>query len=507
MLAHALSLARQGESAEARAILAKGRGAFPTDKRFLVELAGLEYLQHNLTGAAGLLRAALRIDPADSYAREFLASVELMRGNLEASLVHWNRLNRPVLDSVQVVPEPRLSLTLRQRVVAVSAGQILTVERLRATAANLDRLGIFSAYRFDLAPSADGRFSLTLRLADTFPSPRSWKARLLPFVAALPYRTLLLERDNLAGKGLQLATLWRWDSNKYRASIALAGSWRESVRYRYRLLLDARDERWDLSRTYHSAGPPLYDVRLRRIEAGAEFAIALGARLQWTPGVRVSRASFARGDESQLFADYWSIRARNQLDYELWRSPERRILVETRAWFETGRYFQQTRARFASGAAEANAVWGPFSSDAKGLVRSTMGAGRILGRAPVDQLFTLGMERDNDLWLRGHVGTADGRKGNAPLGRGYALARIGFERSWLRLPFVDLSAGPFFDTGRIGDPSGNLGSRGWMYDTGVQIILSAGRLHWTAVYGRDLRDGRGVFYTAVQRVTRARPAR
>ena len=31
--------------------------------------------------------------------------------------------------------------------------------------------------------------------------------------------------------------------------------------------------------------------------------------------------------------------------------------------------------------------------------------------ATFDELFELGMERDNDLWLRGHVGTRDGRKG------------------------------------------------------------------------------------------------
>ena len=41
---------------------------------------------------------------------------------------------------------------------------------------------------------------------------------------------------------------------------------------------------------------------------------------------------------------------------------------------------------------------------------------------------------------------------------------------------------------------------GWLPDTGVQAkIRVMGGLTWSVVYGRDLRGGRGVFYTAVTR--------
>ncbi len=48
-------------------------------------------------------------------------------------------------------------------------------------------------------------------------------------------------------------------------------------------------------------------------------------------------------------------------------------------------------------------------------------AGKTFGDLPFDELFMLGLERDNDLWLRGHIGTRDGRKGSAPLGKDYFL--------------------------------------------------------------------------------------
>src|SRR5204863_3509331 len=111
-----------------------------------------------------------------------------------------------------------------------------------------------------------------------------------------------------------------------------------------------------------------------------------------------------------------------------------------------------------------------------------------------DELFMLGMERDNDLWMRGHVGTRDGRKGNAPMGSAYTLVQSEFDRTVWKLAVVRLQLGPFLDVGRIA------GSHGWMTDTGVQAkIKTVGPMTWTVVYGRNLRDGGGVFYTSVSR--------
>jgi hypothetical protein len=44
-------------------------------------------------------------------------------------------------------------------------------------------------------------------------------------------------------------------------------------------------------------------------------------------------------------------------------------------------------------------------------------AGKIFGAAPFDDLFVLGMDRDDtDLWMRGLIATRDGRKGSSPVG-------------------------------------------------------------------------------------------
>jgi hypothetical protein len=49
-------------------------------------------------------------------------------------------------------------------------------------------------------------------------------------------------------------------------------------------------------------------------------------------------------------------------------------------------------------------------------------AGKTFGQLPFDELLMLGLERDNDLPMRAHIGTRDGLKGSAPMGRDYFLS-------------------------------------------------------------------------------------
>src|SRR5438034_7617345 len=90
-----LALARLQRWEEARQAFESGRQKSPADKRFPLELAGVFFQMHNLPDAKAHLAAALKLDSQDAYAHEFLASIHLLEGNLEAAIQHWNRVGRP----------------------------------------------------------------------------------------------------------------------------------------------------------------------------------------------------------------------------------------------------------------------------------------------------------------------------------------------------------------------------------------------------------------------------
>jgi len=125
--------------------------------------------------------------------------------------------------------------------------------------------------------------------------------------------------------------------------------------------------------------------------------------------------------------------------------------------------------------------------------------GGIAGDVPFDELYMLGMERDNDLWMRAHVGTRDGRKGSAPLGRRFFLANSEIDKNLYSNGLITLKLGPFLDSGKITDPSGALGAEKWLWDTGVQAKIRVLGVAVVFVYGKDLRTGNNAFYFATQR--------
>ena len=86
-------------------------------------------------------------------------------------------------------------------------------------------------------------------------------------------------------------------------------------------------------------------------------------------------------------------------------------------WSSPGESFEKVQAG-------VDIHWLPQARGDNFETRVRVRSGTTFGDIPFDELWMLGLERDNDLWLRGHIGTRDGRKGSAPLGKDYFL-RIG----------------------------------------------------------------------------------
>src|SRR6185437_884558 len=86
--------------------------------------------------------------------------------------------------------------------------------------------------------------------------------------------------------------------------------------------------------------------------------------------------------------------------------------------------------------------------------------GKTFGEVPFDELFMLGLERDNDpaLWMRAHIGTRDGQKGSAPLVKDFYLGSWETDKNLNSNGLLTIRLGPFIDTGKITDPGGALGS-------------------------------------------------
>src|SRR5467141_910533 len=287
-----LALARQEKWSEAKQSFESGFGKAPGDPRFLVELAGIAYKQKDFRAAKDRLHAALRLNPQDAYAREFLATIYFLEGNLEAALKYWNPEDKPRLRSVAFEPSLHLRESLSKRALAFNAPQVLTGDALLATESRFDLLGIFSSRRMELTPTDSGNYGATLHLAERNGWGDSKLEGIVSLLSELPYATVYPEFFNLGRDAVNVTSLARWDSEKRRVSLAVSLPLYGDPSLRLRLYADARNENWNLQQTFLGAGTPMTDLNMRRAAIGAELRSAVNGRWSWSAGAEIANRNF-----------------------------------------------------------------------------------------------------------------------------------------------------------------------------------------------------------------------
>jgi tetratricopeptide repeat protein len=501
---YGVSLAKLGRWDEARNALQSGRRLRPMDERFPVELAGVAFQQKHYAQAASWLRVALRIDPEDSYANEFLATTYFVQNNLEAALKYWNRVGKPEIENIQTEPEPQIKPALLDRAFTFSPAGIFRSEDLLTTEARLNGLGIFPNHALSLMAREDGKFNVVLRARERNGwGDGKWTGLASLFRGAF-YETVYPEYFNSGRSATNIQSLVRWDAQKRRAWVSLSRPLRENPKWQVQVAADLRNENWDVRDSALEDAPLLAALNMRRAVASARIRCFPSGRWNWSTGVEFSYRDYRNvtGESAlspSLLAQGYQLKHLAELRYQLARVPERRFVASSTISSQAGRIWSQPAYSFAKLQGSLDAHWFPQSTGEDYAMQARVSAGKTFGSSPFDELFLLGVDRDNDLWLRGHSNTRDGRKGNAPLGSEYFISNWETDKKIYSNGLLSVALGPFVDIGRIEGPSPDLGSHKWLYDTGLQGKVRVLGVRVAFSYGIDLRTGKNVFHVTTER--------
>jgi len=495
-----LALARLKRWDEAKAAFETGRLKAPGDKRFAEELAGIAYQQKDFRRAQSYLKQALRLDPRDSYARDFLATLYFLDGNLDATLLNWNRAGKPKVSEVKFEPQLQTNPILLDRAFSFSPLSVLRLEELRTTRARLDNLGIFPDYKFELRPESNEAYSVALHATERNAWGDSKLEAVLSVFRGVPYQTVYPEYYNLRHSAINATSLIRWDAQKRRAVLSLSSPLAQDPKWRLRVYVDGRNENWDIRQTLQAATSPISGLKLEKVEAGAEVLSVVSGRWTWQTGFSLADRKFLNftgvlPQAARLFTSGLSVAQRAGVTYRIFDDPERRMRLETSSSARIGKVFAEPLGPFGQIRGSLAFHWLPQRTGDDYEMTSRFRAGRTLGLVPFDELFQLGVERDNDLWLRGHAGTQDGKKGSAPIGRNYLLWNWEMDKIVFQNGLFAVKLGPFVDMGRISDPSRDFVNSGFLVDPGAQCkVRVLGAVTVVFSYGRNLHSHRNAFY-------------
>lgn len=497
------ALARLGRWEDARQAFQAGHWLWPRDERFLVELAGVAFKQKQYKEAASDLRSALRIAPHDEYANDFLGTVYFLQENLAAALKYWNRVNKPQISAVRYEPAPRLDAALLDRTFAFSAASLLSLPEFWATEKRIAGLEIFPGEQLDLQARDDGKFDVVFRNHELDGwGPNKWDAAFL-LLRGLPAQTIYPEYYNFKRRDINFTSMFRWDANKRRLSAAFSGPLLGDPERHFSLAADLRDENWDLYRSFTGPSPLLGALNLRREAVSANLASFVSGRWTWSAGAEISHRDFRNVALStvlvpSLLPKGYQLKQTTAVEAALLRVPENRLTVTAGANSQLGRIWSEPSHSFEKLQPWVRLHWFPKAKGDDYEMQEQMHAGKTWGSVPFDELFTLGIDADNDLWMRGHIATRDGRKGSAPLGRNYFLVNWEQDKNIYSNGLLTFKLGPFVDTGKISDPLPGLGSQHWLWDAGGQAKIKVLGTEVVFSYGKDLRSGNNAFYVTLR---------
>jgi hypothetical protein len=497
------ALAQLGRWDDAQKAFEAGARLHPGDKRFPLELAGVAFKQKRYSAAVRHLRRALRLDSSDSYGHDFLGTVYFLQGNTEAALKYWNRVGKPQIVEVRSQPTPQVNAPLLDRAMAFAPASVLRLPDLLTTDVRVRGLEIFPRYQFDLQARNDGKFDILFRNRERDGWGQGKLEKLFLLVRGLPFQSITPEFYNLRDEAINFASIYRWDAQKRRILAQLSGPFKANPKFRYRLLADLRGENWDIRKSFQGPAPVLGSFNLRREAVAVDFAAMESGRWRWSAGAEISHRDFrsvvpGTALTPELLAKGYQLKQLIQVDAELWRQPERRLTLEGGASSQAGHIWSQPSHAFEKMQGSLRFHWFPQSQGDDYEMQQRIRAGKTFGGVPFDELFILGLERDNDLEMRGHIGTRDGRKGSAPLGRNYFLSNCEADKNVYRNGIFTVKLGPFLDTGKITDASMGLGSQKWLWDLGTQAKVRVFGVGFAFSYGKDLRSGNNAFYVSVQ---------
>ena len=498
------ALAHLGRWQQAAQALQSGRRLAPRDKRFPIELAGIAFRQKHYPQAASLLRQALKLAPRDAYANDFLATVYYLEGNTLAALQYWNRVGKPVIAQVRTEPVPRVSPALLDHAFAFAPASTMLLSQYQDSEVRIRGLGVFPQRQFDLRARPDGRFDVVLRARERNGFGNSKLEAAVLLLYGLPAQSITPSYTNFRRQAINFRSLFRWDPQKRRIFAQLSAPFQHSAKYRISVATDLRNENWILRNSFTGPAPALASLNLRRELISFDLTSYAGARIGWSAGAELSHRDYRNVVPGvlltpQLLAEGFQLKQQVALRAIVLQAPERRFTLNAAASSQAAHIWSVPGQTYDKLQGALGWHWLPQAQGDDYEMLQNLRAGRTFGQAPFDELFMLGLGRDNNLPMRAHIGTRDGRKGSAPLGRDYVLASSEIDKNIYKNGLIALKAGPFLDSGTISDPSTGLGSRRWLWDAGAQLKVRAFGAGVALSYGRDLQTGNNAIYLTVLR--------
>ena len=482
--------------------LREGSNRFATDPRFHNELAGVYLATREIEKAKSELRKALEIDPQNNYASDLIASIGMSEGEVQSALKYWNQSGRPIIDDILHNYYLNFGSWVVRKAIAFKPDAVLHYADWKTTEARLFQTNNFANVGLEVeATAVPDHYAAIVR---TTAKSNDRTSLLWNLLKGGLYDTAYLNYWNAGNAGINFTGTYRWSPDRRLAEARVYIPLPLPGILHMELSNTWRNERWDLTKSirtpYLDRGRRL-NLRANTIQISAKhiphYRVEIGGGFEYT-----NRA--ARGDLPELATD-----SRNT----------GKVFLETTIRMADGTYQNRLHIEgfaarksmlgdfnYSGGTAELNNRW-TISKDTRTSFDWTVKAGTSRGMRPVEDYFVLGMAYRAANLMRGHTVADHGRNGSGPTGSDFVLGNFDIDRrivtipmfNSFNIPYIILKGEVFLDAAKTWDRTRIFRNSKLLVDSGASLRFETPASSFNVVYGRSLRDGKGVVYGYFER--------
>jgi hypothetical protein len=477
-----LALAKKGDWSASRDELEEVVSLQPNEVCAIVELAGTEYKLGNTQEAIQYLRRALELDPANAYARHFLATLLYLESQKTEALHNWNLVQAPRVGQIQYRVSSKVDPQLLQQLFDFNEREILRKEQAFNVWWKQERFHLGPPFQWHLTPHSAGEWDLEIVLPPRSPLSAPKQVLLQNAVRVPVYREMSLQYPLTLTSGRQIQGAVRWDSPQKRLYGAVRFPFFLSSSDALGFGFEWRDEKWkDVS----SGAELPYETR----QVSVDYEYLFGGRRSLTiHGGFDHQLLSVESVPNDLLENTYFLRLGLEWNQRMGLNPADSLRLDWRASFLSLSGLGETRDQARQVSSRAGLVW-EFGDSSRTRFNVSFGAGYSADGLPLSDFFILGVGQDNRLPLRAHPTVGNGFKGNSPMGRHYLLGNLELSHPLVAWKALEIKGLIFSDTGAVYEtPFGE--SEGCCYqDVGLGFRFAAfGSGILEVLFGFDLRD-------------------
>jgi hypothetical protein len=330
----AVAAAEAGDKAAARRRLTAAAAACPRSAAPWRELAGLDALENDWSGAAEHARRAVEIGASDEHAWRVLATARFVTHDDLGALDAWNHAGEPRADLIDIKGLQHTRYLVVSDAIGVRPKQLLTADAIRLAQKRVRDVPAVAAARVTYHPTEEGRAQIDASILERDRAPLTYPAWIGIGAGALTNREAAVTFTNVSGGGDAVTVTWRWWEHRPMIAASYAAPGPGGI--------------WtiDASRETQTFGAGASEET--RTRAGVQIGNWIGQRVKVSGGAGIERWT-DRGRAASVTgaAEFWPV-----VD---------RVALEGRvtAWRGGGDPFSAAAAvaRFRSKSAATGTVW------------------------------------------------------------------------------------------------------------------------------------------------------